>query len=90
MYQARRNFLLKGEKVRIGDPVNLSGLTRPEALVRGGFVAWIGEGARDKIHPEAFREDFYGKPAKKAARKTTAKKAVATVQPLRLGKKVAS
>ena len=87
MYHARRNFLLKGTEVKIGDQVNLSGLSRPEALVRGGFVEWRGEGKRDAMHPEAFREDFYpAKPTK--AKRVRAKKTAAVVQPLELGKKV--
>ena len=88
MYHARRNFTLKGFAVKIGDPVDLSGLMRPEALVRGGFVEWHGEGKRDAMHPEAFRADFYGK--KPAPKRIRAKKAAAkaVVQPLELGKKV--
>lgn len=70
MYHARRNFILKGEQVKIGDPVNLCGLTRPESLIRGGFVEWRGKGKRDEIHREAFYEDFYPKAKRRRAKKS--------------------
>ena len=83
MYHARRNFTLKGVAVKIGDQVDLSDLTRPESLVRSGFVEWKGQGARDKIHPEAFTTDFYAVPAF-VAKKTRKKKGVTILESVHL------
>lgn len=86
MYHARRRFLLKGQQLEKGDVADLSGITRPEGLIRSGFVEWQGEGKRDAIHREAFRPEFYAaKPKRARAKKTTTN---AVPRALVLGKKV--
>lgn len=75
-YVARRPITVHGQKVGMGEEVDMSLLPRPESLIRAGKVVWVGDGPRDKIVPEEFKPKATAvpAPAKTAAKKTVAKK----------------
>jgi len=72
-YVARRPLTVHGQKVGIGEEVDMSLLPRPESIIRSGKVVWVGDGPRDKIVPDEFKPKAQA-PAKTAAKKTVAKK----------------